>query len=234
MIQYKAPSSKLEEWTRQSFGTPSNRKEERITQSSSAVINESVDSSPVVTTSSSQSNSLASSRTNVTVANKTNGTSTSSSNIDKINNHDNSIIDDIKSDGSDAAVNGDGDNPGKYVLEPISDDFDSTFAPVNLTNDICVSKSFHTIESFQFTFLVHAKKDGIARIFHIGDHHSGRGFFACCGYHVDDSEQIRLFFSNEQFNKVTSINLKNYLRKDYCSPTQKLDLQVNYISISLC
>jgi hypothetical protein len=212
MIQYKSPSNKTEERKTKSSRILLNAKEdkklqEKKTQSSSAIQRDSYSSPVVSPTNSSQSNSLASSRTKVSPGN---------------NNNE-----------SGSAVNVAGENPESYVLEPIANELNLKFAPVRLSDDLWVSKSFHSIESFEFCFLVHSTKDGSTRILQIGDLHSGRGFFACCGYHVDEPEEIRLFFSNEQFTKVTSINLKNYLRKDW-SPTHKLDLQVNYAFINSC
>ena len=87
----------------------------------------------------------------------------------------------MKGNESGAAVNGNGENPGNYALEPIANDFNPAFAPLSLDHD----------HSFEFCFIVHSKKDL----------HPGRGYFACCGYHVDDPVQIRLFFSNEQYLK---------------------------------
>ena len=138
----------------------------------------------------------------------------------------------MKGNESGAAVNGNGENPGNYALEPIANDFNPAFAPVSLDNDVWVSESFHTIDSFEFCFIVHSKKDKDVRLLNIGDLHPGRGYFACCGYHVDDPAQIRLFFSNEQFNKVTSIQLKNYLKLEW-SQTQKLNLKVNYFFVPI-
>lgn len=227
MLKYKPPANKTEE--RKPFRTQLNINKEKITQSSSAIIGSNV-STPQVSSKNS-SPSLASSKTKVSRANNTNA---SYNDIDKLDCHHNLNSPAMKGNESGAAVkasNGDDENPGKYTLEPIANDFNPALAPVTLGNDLWVSKSFHTIDSFEFCFIVHSKKDGDVRLLNIGDLHPGRGYFACCGYHVDDPALIRLFFSNEQFNKVTSIQLKNYLKIAW-SPTHKLS-QVNYFPISI-
>jgi len=225
MLQYKPPANKTEE--KKPSTTKFNKNKELITQSSSTIIGSNV-STPQVSSKNS-SPSLASSKSKVSRANNTNA---KSNDIDKIDCHHNLISQAMKGNESGAAVNGNDKNPGNYALEPIANDFNPAFAPVSLDNDLWVSKSFHTIDSFEFCFIVHSKKDKNVRLLNIGDLHPGRGYFACCGYHVDDPAQMRLFFSNEQFNKVTSIQLKNYLKLDW-SPTQKLHLQVNYFFISI-
>lgn len=218
MIQYKSPSNKTEE--RKLSGSPLNKNKERIAQSSSA-INGSSSSSPVVSsTNSSSTKSFASSKTKVSLANNPNYIS------NKIDNHNQSM----EGNESGVVVNGNGEYPENYELEPITNDLNKTFTPIVLSNDLWVSNSFHTIQSFKFCFLVYSSKGGNARYLTLGDLYPGRGFFACCGYHVDEPEQMKLFFSNEQFSKVTSIYLKYYLGKDW-SPTSKLKLQVNYVSI---
>lgn len=224
MIQYKSPSNKTEE--RKLSGSPLNNNKERIVSSSSA-INWSSSSSPVVSsTNSSNTNSFASSKSKVSLANNTNDIS----NI--IDNHNNLINQSMEGNESGVVVNGNGEYPVSYELEPITNDLviDKTFTPICLGNDLWVSNSFHTIQSFKFCFLVYSSKGGNVRHIKLGDLFPGRGFFACCGYHVDEPEQMKLFFSNEQFSKVTSIFLKYYLGKDW-SPTSKLKSQVNYVSI---
>lgn len=224
MIQYKSPSNKTEE--RKLSGSPLNKNKERIVQSSSA-INGSSSSSPVVSSiNSSSTNSFASSKTKVSLANNTNDIS------NKIDNHNNLINQSMEGNESEVVVNGNGEYPENYELEPITNDLNKTFTPFFLGNDLWVSNSFHTIQSFKFCFLVYSSKGGNVRHLKLGDLYPGRGFFACCGYHVDEPEQMKLFFLNDQFSKVTSINLKYYLGKDW-SPTSKLKLQVNYVSIIL-
>lgn len=95
---------------------------------------------------------------------------------------------------SGVVVNGNGEYPENYELEPITNDLNKMFTPIFLGNDLWVSNSFHTIQSFKFCFLVYSSKGGNVRHLKLGDLYPVRGFFACCGYHVDEPEQMKLFF----------------------------------------